>query len=101
MAMGRRKDQEQQEELWVPRDALAKSAGHPFYQRLNQLLEASGFDDFVEERCQRFYKEGKRGRPTSVVTSKPANGDQGKTGQRRWPRDLALLLCQGRFGQAI
>lgn len=66
MAMGRRKDQEQQEELWVPREALAKGAGHPFYQRLNQLLEASGFDEFVEERCQRFYKEEKRGRPSLI-----------------------------------
>jgi transposase len=65
MAMGRRKDQEQQEELWVPHDALGKGAGHPFYQRLNQLLEASGFDEFAEGRCQRFYK-GKRGRPSLV-----------------------------------
>src|SRR5215471_18956910 len=65
MAMGRRKDQEQQEELWVPHDVLGKGAGHPFYQRLNQLLEASRFDEFVEERCQRFYK-GKRGRPSLI-----------------------------------
>src|SRR5579862_8451747 len=65
MAMGRRKDQEQQEELWVPHDALGKGAGHPFYQRLNQLLEASGFDEFAEERCQQFYK-GKRGRPSLI-----------------------------------
>jgi transposase len=65
MAMGRRKDQEQQEELWVPHDALGKGAGHPFYQRLNQLLEASRFDEFAEERCQQFYK-GKRGRPSLI-----------------------------------
>ena len=38
MAMGTRKDQEQQEELWVPQASLAKGASHPFYQRLNQLL---------------------------------------------------------------
>ena len=63
--MGRRKDQEQQEELWVPHDALGKGAGHPFYQRLNQLLEASRFDEFAEERCQQFYK-GKRGRPSLI-----------------------------------
>ncbi len=50
----------------MPREALAKGAGHPFYQRLNQLLEASGFDEFVEERCQRFYKEEKRGRPSLI-----------------------------------
>ena len=41
MAMGTRKDQEQQEELWTPQASLAKGASHPFYQRLNQLLEES------------------------------------------------------------
>ena len=54
MAMGTRKDQEQQEALWVPHTALPKGASHPFYQRLNQLLEESYFDEFVEGRCQRF-----------------------------------------------
>jgi transposase len=63
MAMGTRKDQEQQEELWIPRASLAKGAGHPFYQRLNQLLEESRFDEFVEGRCRRFYA-AKRGRPS-------------------------------------
>src|SRR5712675_698453 len=65
MAMGTRKDQEQQEALWVPNTALPKGASHPFYQRLNQLLEESYFDEFVEGRCQRFYAE-KRGRPSLV-----------------------------------
>ena len=63
--MGTRKDQEQQEALWVPHTALPKGASHPFYQRLNQLLEESYFDEFVEGRCQRFYAE-KRGRPSLV-----------------------------------
>jgi len=63
MAMGTRKDQEQQEELWVPQQALPKGASHPFYQRLNQLLEESRFDEFVEGRCRQFYA-AKRGRPS-------------------------------------
>jgi transposase len=63
MAMGTRKDQEQQEELWVPQASLAKGASHPFYQRLNQLLEESRFDEFVESRCRPFYA-AKRGRPS-------------------------------------
>src|SRR2546428_13918330 len=63
MAMGTRKDQEQQEELWIPQAWLAKGVSHPFYQRLNQLLEECRFDEFVEGRCQRFYA-GKRGRPS-------------------------------------
>jgi transposase len=63
MAMGTRKDQEQQEEMWIPQASLAKGASHPFYQRLNQLLEESRFDEFVEGRCRRFYAE-RRGRPS-------------------------------------
>ena len=65
MAMGTRKGQEQQEEMWIPQASLAKGASHPFYQRLNQLLEESRFDEFVEGRCRRFYAE-KRGRPSLV-----------------------------------
>ena len=61
--MGTRKDQEQQEELWVPQASLAKGASHPFYLRLNQLLEGSRFDEFVEGRCRQFYA-AKRGRPS-------------------------------------
>ena len=63
MAMGTRKGQEQQEEMWIPQASLAKGGSHPFYQRLNQLLEESHFDEFVEGRCRRFYAE-KRGRPS-------------------------------------
>ena len=61
--MGTRKDQEQQEEIWIPQASLAKGASHPFYQRLNELLGESRFDEFVEGRCQRFYAE-KMGRPS-------------------------------------
>jgi transposase len=63
MAMGTRKEREQQEEIWIPQASLAKGASHPFYQRLNQLLEESRFDEFVEGRCRRFYAE-RRGRPS-------------------------------------
>jgi len=38
-------------------------AGHPFYQRLNELLEAERFDEFVEQRCAKFYA-AKYGRPS-------------------------------------
>src|ERR1017187_9160460 len=63
MAMGTRKGQEQQEEMWIPQASLAKGASPPFYQGLNQRLEESRFDEFVEGRCRRFYTE-KRGRPS-------------------------------------
>ena len=60
MAMGTRR--EHQEELWIPTCSLARPAGHPFYQRLNQLLAEHDFDRFVEGQCQRFYA-AVRGRP--------------------------------------
>ena len=63
MAMGTRKQQEQQEELWIATASLPRTAGHPFYERLNDLLEEAGFDGYVEERCRRFYAP-KMGRPS-------------------------------------
>src|SRR5439155_1054488 len=50
MAMGTRRQREKQEGLWIAHTELASAPGHPFYQRLNELLEAEGFDDFVEKR---------------------------------------------------
>ena len=44
---------------------LPRTVGHPFYQRLNQVLEERGFDRFVEEQCERFYSEV-LGRPSLV-----------------------------------
>lgn len=62
MAMGRRR-RRQQGSLWVETSRLAQSGGHPFYERLNRVLENAGFDAFVEEQCGRFYA-GKVGRPS-------------------------------------
>ena len=63
MAMGTRKQREKQEDLWIAHTELASAPGHPFYQRLNELLEAEGFDEFVESRCAKFYA-AKYGRPS-------------------------------------
>ena len=41
---------------------LPRSAGHPFYERLNRVLDAAGFDAFVESQCAKFYADGV-GRP--------------------------------------
>jgi transposase len=62
MAMKKR-PRERQTPLWLNTAEIASSPGHPFYQRLNQLLDEYGFDRFVEERCQPFYAE-RRGRPS-------------------------------------
>jgi transposase len=48
--------------LWVATNELPRTGGHPFYQRLNQLLDSHAFDEFVEGQCAPFYA-GKIGRP--------------------------------------
>src|SRR5713101_6480661 len=63
MAMGTRKQREKQEDIWIAHTELASAPGHPFYQQLNELLEAEKFDEFVEERCAKFYAR-KYGRPS-------------------------------------
>jgi transposase len=62
MAMGTRKRRERQEALWVSYTDMAVGPGHPFYVRLNEVLDGSGFDVFVEKQCARFYAD-KLGRP--------------------------------------
>src|SRR5438445_13668068 len=44
------------------RAELAVSASHPFYERLNRLLDQRSFDDFVEALCTPVYA-ARRGRP--------------------------------------
>ena len=58
-----RKRQRPQDKMWVATSDLPKSPGHPFYQRLNQVLAANSFDAFVEAACRRFYAP-KLGRPS-------------------------------------
>jgi len=53
MAMGTRQDE--QSSFWVATSDLPKSPGHPFYTRLNALLDAADFDRFVEGQCASFY----------------------------------------------
>ncbi len=51
--MGTREDE--QSSLWIATSELPKSPGHPFYTRLNVLLDAHDFDRFVEDLCRGFY----------------------------------------------
>ncbi len=60
--MGTRKSRERQEGLWVAYADMAVGPGHPFYVRLNEVLDGEGFDAFVENQCARFYAD-KLGRP--------------------------------------
>jgi transposase len=60
--MGTRKGRERQEDLWVAYADMAVGPGHPFYFRLNEVLDGEGFDAFAEKLCAPFYAE-KMGRP--------------------------------------
>ena len=51
MAMGKRRRRGRQRLMWVASSDLPRSAGHPFYERLNGVLDEAGFDAFVEEQC--------------------------------------------------
>lgn len=48
--------------LFVTYKEAPRSAGHPFYEALNGVLKANGFDRFVERECGRFYSP--TGRPS-------------------------------------
>ena len=63
--MGTRQGQEKQEDIWIASGDVARSPGHPFYQRLNELLDGEKFDRFVEGLCRKFYA-AKMGRPGLV-----------------------------------
>lgn len=50
--------------MWVATGDLPRSAAHPFYTRLNQILDQHDFDGFVEDLCERFYADvGRPGLP--------------------------------------
>ena len=60
MAMGTRTSE--QPPLWVATSDVPKSSGHPFYTRVNALLDAHDFDSCVEDLCRPFYAD-RMGRP--------------------------------------
>jgi hypothetical protein len=49
--------------MWVATQDLPRSAAHPFYTRLNQLLDKHDFDGYG--LCQRFYASDGRPGPSS------------------------------------
>ena len=53
MAMGKRTSE--QVPMWISTTDLPVSPGHPFYARLNAILDEAGFDRFAEEQCRQFY----------------------------------------------
>jgi IS5 family transposase len=61
MALGKRKKPKQQP-LWIAHSDLAPKGGHPFYTRLNRLLDDDGFDAWLERECAPYFSE--IGRPS-------------------------------------
>jgi transposase len=41
--------------LWIAVSDLPTSPGHPFYARVNAILDDHGFDRFAEGQCRQFY----------------------------------------------
>jgi transposase len=63
MGMGRKRDR--QGELFMATADLARSPGHPFYVRLNKLLNEAEFDRWLEAKCApHFAAADKPGRPS-------------------------------------
>ena len=48
MAMGKRKRHAKQTSDWLATQDLSRIAAHPFYTRLNQILDKHDFDGYVE-----------------------------------------------------
>jgi len=61
MAIGKRNKPKQQP-LWIAANDLAPRSGHPFYTRLNGLLDNDGFDAWLEQECVPYFASG--GRPS-------------------------------------
>jgi len=57
------RSQGSQESLWIARNAIAESPGHPFYKELERVLLEEGFDKFIEGECAPYYAK-KQGRPS-------------------------------------
>ena len=55
MAMGKRKRWARQASMGVATQDLPRSAAHPFYRRLNRVLDDAQFDVFVEGACATFH----------------------------------------------
>jgi transposase len=63
MVMGKRR-RETQQALFIATDRPPRAAGHPFYEKLNELLDEAGFGTWIEDRCRSYYAaDGSAGRP--------------------------------------
>src|ERR1035437_2957648 len=83
MAMGTR--QSEQASMWVATVKLPKSPGHPFYTRLNALLDAADFDPLGVKRFDIAERER--------VAKIPAHGTQNQPRRRLPPLEDCRSGC--------
>lgn len=57
MSLGSRRRRQRQKDLFLTASDLPRSAAHPFYSKLNALLDEHGFDAHAEALCAPFYAE--------------------------------------------
>ena len=57
MGMGTRRRRQRQEQIWIAQQEVSKGPAHPFYARVNELLEEKKFDEFAEKECAKFYAD--------------------------------------------
>src|SRR5229473_4831966 len=53
MALGKRR--QKQATFWVETSQLQARGRHPFYSRLNEILERTNFDSYAERICRKYY----------------------------------------------
>ena len=53
MALGKRR--QKQASFWVETSQLQARGRHPFYSRLNEILDRSKFDSYAERICRKYY----------------------------------------------
>src|SRR5229473_3165272 len=53
MALGKRR--QKQATFWVETSQLQARGRHPFYSRLNEILEGAKFDSYAERICRKYY----------------------------------------------
>ena len=63
MALGKRR--QKQTSFWVETSQLQVRGRHPFYSRLNEILDRAKFDTYAERICRKYYATT-MGRPSTV-----------------------------------
>src|SRR5438552_18360663 len=61
MALGKRI--QKQTSLWVEASQLQARGRHPFYSRVNEILDGAKFDTYAERICRKYYAKT-MGRPS-------------------------------------